>query len=86
MLCRLTVATFSCGSIVTGSRRKKSVSPVPPGESLGGMSGGPVMLFVQESPPLVGVISEMTGLTDTVFVSAAWRLRIPATRGSVSPP
>jgi hypothetical protein len=50
---------------------------VSPGESLGGMSGGAVMLFFQEPLPLIGIISEMSDLMDAVRVSAASHLRIP---------
>jgi len=58
---------------------------VPPGKSLGGMSGGPVMLLGPEPLPLLGVISEMSGMMDTVFVSSVTHLRIPP-RSTVSLP
>ncbi len=58
---------------------------VPPGESLGGMSGGPVMLYFQEPLPLIGIISEMSALMDAVLVSSLSHLRIPA-RNSLSLP
>jgi hypothetical protein len=58
---------------------------VPPGRSLGGMSGGAVMLFFQEPLPLVGVISEMSALMDAVLVGSLSHLRIPP-RSSISLP
>jgi hypothetical protein len=58
---------------------------VPPGESLGGMSGGPVMLYFQEPLPLIGIISEMSALMDAVLVSSLSHLRIHV-RNSVSLP
>ena len=50
---------------------------VPPGESLGGMSGGPVMLFFAEPLPLVGIISAMSELMDSIRVSALTDLHLP---------
>jgi hypothetical protein len=58
---------------------------VSPGQSLGGMSGGPVMLFFQEPLPLIGVISEMSALMDAVLVGSLSHLRIPP-RSSFSLP
>jgi hypothetical protein len=49
----------------------------PPGQPLGGMSGGPVMLHFDEPLPLVGIISEMSCLMDAIRVGALSSIEIP---------
>jgi Trypsin-like peptidase domain len=49
----------------------------PPDESLGGMSGGPVLMFSEAGMLLVGIISQAFQMLDAVRVSALCGVHLP---------
>jgi hypothetical protein len=49
----------------------------PPDDSLGGMSGGPVLMFSEAGMSLVGIISEAFQMLDAVRVSALCSVLLP---------
>jgi hypothetical protein len=60
----------------TGIPTENAALMPPPGQPLGGLSGGPVMLHFREPLPLIGVISEMSCLMDSIRVTALSAVRI----------